>query len=82
MIGAPRSFKKIADKQHAGPAQQTATYVIEDLCLRDEYVESLRDEIQKVKEGRSSLEVGEEQLPLLDSFMKESIRFTNADARE
>ncbi|KAH8197066.1 hypothetical protein TruAng_008773 [Truncatella angustata] len=58
----------------------TITYAVEDICLHDEYVEPLRDEIQTAIEDRSSSQFDEARLPMLDSFMKESIRSTNADA--
>ncbi|KAI1447079.1 cytochrome P450 [Annulohypoxylon stygium] len=59
----------------------TATYVVQDLCLHEEYVESLRQEIQKyTAEVPPGTMLDVETLPLLDSFIKESIRCSNVDA--
>ncbi|KAK8043805.1 hypothetical protein PG994_012643 [Apiospora phragmitis] len=58
----------------------TTTYVIEDLCQHSEYIEPLKSEMQEAAKHGMSLEVVEGYLPLLDSFVKESIRFSNADA--
>lgn len=60
---------------------KTATYVVQDLCLHEEYVESLRQEIQKyTAEVPPGTMLDVETLPLLDSFIKESIRCSNVDA--
>jgi len=57
----------------------TTTYAIEDLCLHPEYVEPLQYEIrQQSIPARTSRNM--ESLPLLDSFVKESIRHSNSDA--
>ena len=60
--------------------------MVQDICIHDAYVEPMRDEIQRVAGGRSALGsmlgVNERLLPILDSFVKESIRFTNPDASE
>lgn len=74
-------LKTLADKGYS-PVRKTATYIIEDICIREEYIDSLRKEIQKAQQDRANPEMTEEQVPLLDSFMKESIRFTNPDASE
>ncbi|KAI5857355.1 cytochrome P450 [Durotheca rogersii] len=58
----------------------TITYVVEDLCLQGAYVDPLREEIDGCLEGRSSASIDTEKLPLLDSFVKESVRYSNADA--
>ncbi|RLM01932.1 hypothetical protein CFD26_108363 [Aspergillus turcosus] len=59
-------------------ARTTTTYAIEDLCLHDDYVEPLRAEIQQYLAGSCRRRVAE--MPLLDSFVRESIRCTNSDA--
>ncbi|KAB8076861.1 cytochrome P450 [Aspergillus leporis] len=56
----------------------TTTYAIEDLCLHSEYVEPLRNEIYQWAANTCGRDV--EKMPLLDSFVKESIRCTNSDA--
>ncbi|GFF33517.1 ent-kaurene oxidase [Aspergillus udagawae] len=56
----------------------TTTYAIEDLCLHNDYVEPLRAEIQQYLAGSCRRRVAE--MPLLDSFVRESIRCTNSDA--
>ncbi|KAI1087868.1 cytochrome P450 [Rostrohypoxylon terebratum] len=59
----------------------TATYVVQDVCLHEEYVEPLRQEIQNYMVGaQQGSELDVEGLPLLDSFIKESIRCSNVDA--
>ncbi|KAI1204773.1 cytochrome P450 [Annulohypoxylon truncatum] len=62
----------------------TTTYAIEDLCIHDDCIEPLRAEITKARAtckelGGKALDV-EKQLPLLDSFLRESIRCNNSDA--
>lgn len=57
-----------------GYSCKTTTYVIEDLCLHHEYIEPLRLEIPSAATTDSGLP------PLLDSFVKESVRCSNADA--
>ncbi|KAM0525737.1 hypothetical protein ACHAPE_000448 [Trichoderma viride] len=57
----------------------TPTYAIQHLCSHPEYVEPLQDEVQRVfhaNDGQRDVE----KLPLLDSFMKESIRCNHSDA--
>ncbi|KAK4063192.1 hypothetical protein Trihar35433_8987 [Trichoderma harzianum] len=57
----------------------TSTYAIQDLCLHPEYVEPLRIEIRDYFHlSNSPRDV--ERLPLLDSFIKESVRNSNFDA--
>ncbi|KAL4786385.1 cytochrome P450 [Aspergillus varians] len=56
----------------------TTTYAIEDICLHDEYVQPLREEIHEHLIGPSPR--GLAGMPLLDSFVRESIRCTNSDA--
>ncbi|KAI0449783.1 cytochrome P450 [Xylaria acuta] len=58
----------------------TATYAVEDLCLHEEYVDPLRQEIQKQLAEGGELQPDLEGLILLDSFIKESIRCNNVDA--
>ncbi|KAK8127347.1 Cytochrome P450 [Apiospora sp. TS-2023a] len=58
----------------------TTTFVIQDICQNQEYVDPLRQEIREATQEGKGLERIEERLPLLDSFVKESIRFSNADA--
>ncbi|KAI2469098.1 cytochrome P450 [Annulohypoxylon bovei var. microspora] len=62
----------------------TTTYAIEDLCIHDDCIELLHAEIIKARTackelGGKALDV-EKQLPLLDSFLRESIRCNNSDA--
>ncbi|KAK8059254.1 cytochrome P450 [Apiospora saccharicola] len=59
---------------------KTTTFVIQDICQHQEYVDPLRQEIGQVTQEGKGLERIEERLPLLDSFVKESIRLSNADA--
>ncbi|KAK3303783.1 cytochrome P450 [Chaetomium strumarium] len=54
----------------------TTTYAIYDMCVHPEYVEPLRSELQRLQHNASGLD----KLPLLDSFIKESIRCNNSDA--
>lgn len=53
----------------------TTAYAIQDLCIHDEYVEPLRAELSRHSDLRQV-----DKLPLLDSFVKESIRCNNSDA--
>jgi hypothetical protein len=55
--------------------RQATTFAIEDLCLFSKYVNPLREEIE-----HSSVSMN--NLPLLDSFLKESIRYNCIDASE
>ncbi|KAL4917328.1 hypothetical protein BDW62DRAFT_201949 [Aspergillus aurantiobrunneus] len=57
---------------------ETTTYAIEDVCLHDEYVQPLRQEICEHLVAPSPSGLAE--MPLLDSFARESIRCTNSDA--
>ncbi|KAI1330302.1 cytochrome P450 [Xylariaceae sp. FL0255] len=59
-----------------------AAFVVLDLCLHDEYVEPLRQEAHEylVSNPGPLVTTGSENLPLLDSFIRESIRFSSADA--
>jgi hypothetical protein len=59
-------------------AWKTATYALEDLCLHSEYVQPLQDEIRDLL--HTGINDSVEGLPLLDSFVKESVRTTNTDA--
>ncbi|KAK4236588.1 cytochrome P450 [Achaetomium macrosporum] len=54
----------------------TATYAIYDLCIHSEYVEPLRSELQRLRQNPRAVD----KLPLLDSFIKESIRCNNSDS--
>lgn len=57
---------------------QTTTYAILDLCLHPEYTAVLREEVSHgLRDGGLK---NAEKLPLLDSFLKESIRHSNSDA--
>lgn len=57
---------------------KTLTYAVYDLCLHPEYVQPLREEI----EGPKYIEFSKtaKGLPLLDSFIKESVRLTPTEA--
>ncbi|KAJ8124792.1 hypothetical protein O1611_g8849 [Lasiodiplodia mahajangana] len=62
----------------------TVTYAIEDLCIHNDCIDPLRVEIAGARTaceelGDKLLDV-EARLPLLDSFLRESIRCTNSDA--
>ncbi|KAI1849851.1 hypothetical protein JX265_013554 [Neoarthrinium moseri] len=62
----------------------TTAYAIEDLCIHHDCIELLHAEITKARAackelGGKALDV-EKQLPLLDSFLRESIRCNNSDA--
>ncbi|KAL6803841.1 cytochrome P450 [Trichoderma sp. SZMC 28012] len=57
----------------------TSTYAIQDLCLHPEYVEPLRIEVRDCFHVNDSPR-DVERLPLLDSFIKESVRSSNSDA--
>ncbi|KAJ4861649.1 cytochrome p450 domain-containing protein [Trichoderma breve] len=57
----------------------TSTYAIQDLCLHPEYVEPLAIEIRDCFHAEDSPR-DVERLPLLDSFIKESVRNSNFDA--
>lgn len=57
---------------------QTATFVLQDLCLHPEYIEPLRKEIDGP--AYASFEKAASGLPLLDSFMKESARLTPVES--
>ncbi|BCS13738.1 hypothetical protein ALUC_60294S [Aspergillus luchuensis] len=56
----------------------TATYAIEDLCLHEEYVHPLREEINRIAPEGLCPELA--AMPLLDSFLRETVRCTNSDA--
>ncbi|KAL8885607.1 MAG: hypothetical protein Q9192_006618, partial [Flavoplaca navasiana] len=54
-------------------------YAIDALCKHSEYMEPLREEIQKhLRKGESALPFDE--MPLLDSFLKESARLYPSDS--
>lgn len=56
------------------------TFVIEDLCLHKDYLEPLREEIRQVRGSESPTSARDvDRMPLLDSFIRESIRMTNTD---
>ncbi|KAF3071576.1 Cytochrome P450 monooxygenase paxP [Trichoderma lentiforme] len=57
----------------------TSTYAIQDLCLHPEYVEPLAVEIRDCFHAED-FPRDVERLPLLDSFIKESVRNSNFDA--
>ncbi|KAL6897095.1 cytochrome P450 [Trichoderma evansii] len=57
----------------------TPTYAIQDLCSHPEYIEPLQEEIQKGLHADNLLR-DVDKLPLLDSFIKESIRCRHSDA--
>ena len=54
--------------------QQTLTYVLYDICDHPEYIEKLRDEF-----AHGQIKSGTDDLPLMDSFLKESARLHPAD---
>ena len=54
--------------------RQTLTNALNDLCEHSEYIESLRNEIQ-----HSTVEASAEDLPLMDSFLKEFARLHPTD---
>ncbi|KAI1127997.1 cytochrome P450 [Nemania abortiva] len=60
----------------------TATYLVQDLCLHAEYMEPLRNELREHLEyqAQTGAPMDVERMPLLDSFIKESIRCSNVDA--
>jgi hypothetical protein len=57
---------------------QTATYAIHDLCLYPQFVDALRAELDTTSNIYSFIH--SEELPFLDSFIKESARVTSSDA--
>ncbi|KAL7938508.1 cytochrome P450 [Trichoderma chlorosporum] len=57
----------------------TSTYAIQDLCLHPEYVEPLKMEIRDYFYAENPPR-DVDRLPLLDSFIKESVRSSNSDA--
>ncbi|UKZ67614.1 uncharacterized protein TrAtP1_008769 [Trichoderma atroviride] len=57
----------------------TPTYAIQHLCSHPEYVEPLQEEVQRVFRA-DSVQRDVDELPLLDSFIKESIRCNHSDA--
>lgn len=61
---------------------KVTTFVVEDLCLHEDYVATLRRELQEQRDTRPGEMVDVDKLPLLESFIKESIRYTNTDAGE
>lgn len=60
---------------------QATTSVVEDLCLHSEYIQPLREEFSGFESAHGT-DVDIERLPLLDSFIKESVRYSNTDAGE
>ncbi|KAI0965159.1 cytochrome P450 [Xylaria arbuscula] len=56
------------------------TFAIQDLSLHQDCVQSLRAELQQKCSHMKTTPDVLEGLPLLDSFVKESIRYSNADA--
>ncbi|KAI1331512.1 cytochrome P450 [Xylariaceae sp. FL0255] len=57
----------------------TACFALYDLCLHPEYVEPLRQEIERTT-WEAFDETGGKLFPLMDSFMKESARATPVEA--
>jgi cytochrome P450 len=55
------------------------TFALEDLCAHSEYVQPLREELSSQLWDDVSNPRDIEMLPLLDSFLRESIRLTNTD---
>jgi hypothetical protein len=53
---------------------------VQDLVLHEEYAGPLRQEIREHSPNEGEFPIDLEGLPLLDSFMKESIRCSNVDA--
>lgn len=56
-------------------------YAIHELCMNPEYIEPLRQEIEAASED-GSFENKNQQLPLMDSFLRESARMNPLDACE
>ena len=56
-----------------------ATPAIQDIARYGEYTEALRQELEDFPDVKSMAE-GIESLPLLDSFLKESLRVNHSDA--
>lgn len=54
--------------------------MVEDLCVHDGYISELRQELAQYKAATLEGDLKVEKMPLLDSFIKESIRHTSADA--
>ena len=57
---------------------QTTVYALYDLSTYVEYVKPLREELAAVSRNDIALKI--ESMPLLDSFVKESARFSTSDA--
>lgn len=60
--------------QHLLTTNQTLTNALYDLCDHPEYIDGLREELKKNNIGGRP-----EDLPLMDSFLKESARLNPAD---
>jgi hypothetical protein len=58
---------------------QTITYALYDLCVHPEYVGPIREEMERLVTSQNSQNAGKE-MPLLDSFLKESTRLTPLEA--
>ena len=59
---------------------QSLTFAIHELCKHPEYLEPLRQEIASMSNGSDTDNY--EELPLLDSFLKESGRLNPLDSRK
>jgi len=64
--------------QNAYIIYETITYAVQDLCLHNEYRTQIRKQLDAL-EGSLDYKCLED-LPLLDSFMKESARLSSSDA--
>ena len=61
------------------PLSQSLTFAIHNLCRYPEYIEPLRQEIASLSDEKWK---DDEDLPLLDSFLKESARTNPLDSRK
>ena len=59
---------------------QAIVYALYDLCQHPQYIEALREEMTRCEENKTGDPF--EEMVLLDSFLKESARFSPSDSRE
>ena len=57
--------------------KQNLHFVLLELCLQPEYIELIRREIQEIPGPQDADSIS--RLPLLDSFIKESVRINPLD---
>lgn len=55
-------------------------YTVQDFCLHPEYVEPLRQEMLASADQQMEMLSQDKGFPLLDSFIKESMRMNTCDA--